>query len=470
MVPNANASCAAGKCSVTCIGAFADCNGKAADGCEWNTLQDGPCLCTPGMMQACYDGAPGTQNVGPCKGGMQTCDASGSSWGPCVGEVLPKAELCGNAIDDNCNGKTDEGLDLDGDGWKTCDGDCCDAPGACGATPKLINPGAFEVPNNGVDDDCDPSTPDAEAAPCSSAQKFAGVSATDIAKAIELCQFTSANPPLIQKKWGVITASQLYADGTPAGVDLTDSQTAVLVDYGTGGVVPKKNATMAGLSTGMMRDKDDPGYVIPITGTSFTSAIPFMPTPAAPLGTYTSAHGQALLGGKCGAMNCSALGTEADDSVDVRLVIRVPTNAQSFSYDFRFFSAEYQSYQCSDYNDYYLAMLSTKAAGIPADHNISFDALKNPVSVNNGFFQVCGGNLMNCGACPDGTAALVGTGMDDVNGGGTEWLTTDAPVVPGETMTIEFVIFDVQDHIYDSLVLLDNFRWNLQPAKVGTHM
>jgi hypothetical protein len=32
------------------------------------------------------------------------------------------------------------------------------------------------------------------------------------------------------------------------------------------------------------------------------------------------------------------------------------------------------------------------------------------------------------------------------------------------------VIFDVGDHAYDSLVLLDNFRWGLNTTAVGTHM
>ena len=56
------------------------------------------------------------------------------------------------------------------------------------------------------------------------------------------------------------------------------------------------------------------------------------------------------------------------------------------------------------------------------------------------------------------------------NGGGTTWLTTDSPVVSGETITLDLVIFDVGDHAYDSLVLLDNFRWSLNTAVVGTHM
>jgi hypothetical protein len=113
--------------------------------------------------------------------------------------------------------------------------------------------------------------------------------------------------------------------------------------------------------------------------------------------------------------------------------------------------------------------LTSTADGIPADHNISFDSLSNPVSVNNGFFEVCGGNGKNCGTCPGGTAALAGTGLDTANGGGTEWLTTDAPIVPGETFTLELVIFDVGDTALDSLVVLDNFRWSLEPVEVGTH-
>ena len=153
--------------------------------------------------------------------------------------------------------------------------------------------------------------------------------------------------------------------------------------------------------------------------------------------------------------------------MNVRLTIRVPTNALSFSYKFRFFSAEYWTWQCTAYNDFYLALLTTGAAGIPADKNISFDSLNNPVSVNNGFYDLC--YTKTCNTCPLGTGALAGTGMEvGQTGGGTNWLTTTAPIVPGETMQIEFMIFDVSDHILDSLTLLDNFQWSLDPSGVGT--
>ncbi len=60
--------------------------------------------CAPGKTQPCYSGPNGTAGVGVCKAGTQTCQASGS-WGSCVGEVKPGSEVCGNAIDENCDGQ-----------------------------------------------------------------------------------------------------------------------------------------------------------------------------------------------------------------------------------------------------------------------------------------------------------------------------------------------------------------------------
>jgi hypothetical protein len=454
-----------------CAVGFADCNLNTLDGCEWNIAAFGSCVCIPGSTQSCYTGPAGTVNVGSCKAGSQTCDPSGTAYGPCVGQVVPSQEVCANGIDEDCNGAVDNSADIDGDGWTMCNGDCCETLSDC-SKPNKVNPGAYEVLNNGVNDDCDVSTSDTSATDsCSPTQKFSAVTGTDMARAMDLCQFTTQNPPIAQKKWGVISVSQLHANGTtPNATNLSNIQNyqnAVLQNFGTGGIGPKKNATFAGMSTGRMRDANDPGWVTPILGSSFASAIGFAGA-GNPLGLYLSQHGGNLLPGSCGGSSCP-VGTGANDSTLLRLVIRVPTNALSFSYDLRFFSAEYQTFQCTAYNDSYLAMLTTGAAGIPADHNISFDALGKPISVNNGFFQDCGGNGKNCNTCPFGTAALAGTGMDSVNGGATEWLTTDAPIVPGETMTLDLLIFDVEDHIYDSLILLDNFRWSLDPSAVGTH-
>lgn len=128
-------------------------------------------------------------------------------------------------------------------------------------------------------------------------------------------------------------------------------------------------------------------------------------------------------------------------------------------------------------------MLTSTASGIPADKNISFDSLTNPLSVNNGFYDIC--QIKGCYSCPLGTPAaqLGGTGMQLTDsgaigcvsaspggqtGGGTTWLTTTAPIVPGETMILELMVFDVSDNILDSLTLLDNFEWSVNASGVGT--
>lgn len=424
--------------------------------------------CAPTTTASCYSGPLATLGVGTCQSGMMTCSAAGA-WGPCLGEVIPAAEVCANGVDEDCNGAVDDVADLDGDGWTRCSGDCCEDTGAC-SVPTAVNPGAFEALGNSVDDDCDPATSDVTpSAACSSTAKFASVTAFDFARAMDLCDTTTLNPPLPQKKWGLISAAHRGADGlaptAQAASDMQNFQTAVMSVFGTNNV-PRRNATMGVFSNGRARDTNDVGFVSPAAGTSFGRGIAF--PGAGPLATYLAAHGGSLAPGRCGNTQCPT-GVGAYDSVNVRLQIRVPTNALGFSYDFKFFSAEYQTYQCTQFNDYYLAMLTSSAQGLPADRQISFDTLGNPVSVNNGFFQACGGNGKNCGTCPVGISTLAGTGFDGpVAGGATTWLTTDAPVVPGEIITLEFILFDVQDNTYDSTMLLDNFRWSLTPVTVGT--
>lgn len=61
-------------------------------------------LCTPGQTQSCYSGTAGTAGKGICKAGTRTCLPAGT-YGPCSGEVLPKTEVCGNSIDEDCDGK-----------------------------------------------------------------------------------------------------------------------------------------------------------------------------------------------------------------------------------------------------------------------------------------------------------------------------------------------------------------------------
>ncbi len=79
------------------------CNQKDDD-CDGSTDEGGVCNCTNGQTKPCYSGASGTQGVGPCKAGTQTC--TNNTFGACVGEVTPTTETC-NSIDDDCDGQVD---------------------------------------------------------------------------------------------------------------------------------------------------------------------------------------------------------------------------------------------------------------------------------------------------------------------------------------------------------------------------
>jgi len=70
---------------------------SASAGCTHKALTKGK-----GM---CYSGPKATLGVGICVAGVKVCGQK-----TCAGQVVPKkAEICGNGLDDNCNGHVDEG-------------------------------------------------------------------------------------------------------------------------------------------------------------------------------------------------------------------------------------------------------------------------------------------------------------------------------------------------------------------------
>ena len=68
----------------------------------------GATMCQAGVKVACYSGPSGTENVGDCKNGFATCNAEGTSYGPCEGEVVPAAETCAQPGDEDCDGLVNE--------------------------------------------------------------------------------------------------------------------------------------------------------------------------------------------------------------------------------------------------------------------------------------------------------------------------------------------------------------------------
>ncbi|MBK8258963.1 MAG: hypothetical protein IPK82_40675 [Polyangiaceae bacterium] len=83
------------------------------DDCDGQVNEDGEgCSCAPGATKPCYSGPSGTQGVGACVAGVQTCLPNGSGYGACAGEVLPTVENCQTAANEDCSVDPDCGAAL----------------------------------------------------------------------------------------------------------------------------------------------------------------------------------------------------------------------------------------------------------------------------------------------------------------------------------------------------------------------
>jgi len=333
--------------------------------------------------------------------------------------------------------------DNDGDGYLFAD-DCNDGN-------PLVNPGAYDVAGDGVDNDCNGKIDDEEQ--CDDGLALTSTNANDFAKAMGLCRTAKAGATGKEKTWGVVSAKLTTTDGAalPGG-----RQFGIQPSWGSV-VKPRGGKSMVVLSTGSARTPGQAGYMKPLD-MFLISNTPNESTP--PSGWPRNTAGCPGPSGKT-----------ANDSVVLKMVVRVPTNAKSFTFDFDFYTSEYIDFSCSAFNDTYVAILKSKAPLDPKwGGNISFDTKGNPINVNSDFFQVCTPGTSSTGglkySCPLGRGELAGTGYDNGSGdkqhGATSWLQTRASVVPGEEIEIAFMIWNTSDHILQSSIVLDNWKWSAE--------
>ncbi len=485
--------------------------------------------CTPGETKKCeWVGTAEMENVGICKAGTSLCGADGR-WTECSEQINPEPEACEvDGIDSDCDGNPDNlpaHTDQDGDGYIRCENDACDIPEECpGHDPALINPNAFEVPNNGLDDNSNGEID--EVVTCDSGVSMSGIKNNGeyLAKAMDTCEgYISATlslagdpvtesicdgpatqgsdgnsqlPPEIQRP--SLTEPyfddkyKTYAVANKFGNVITANKSDLLTILSTGPYnSPTMNASEATLDAGDMKTASK----VPTDWINRQKNCKFPESEAC--------KGEGVISTEELDDQCS--GTESpsvQDPIMLTVKMKVPINANAFSFDFYFFSIEFPGLVCTEYNDFFIALLDSTFNEVNPnserknnwDKNMAVDDKKNPMGVSiapNGIFRRCdkegcsgsgiggigGGNKNGeCDACEQ-PEELAGTGFQyecttipiigkQCDGhGGTGWFAASGNVVPGEEITLRFAVWETgsvpygPDHSYDTTVLLDNFQW-----------
>jgi cysteine-rich repeat protein len=118
--------------------------GAAGSGGGCNPQDGTGCVCIPGTATPCYTGPAGTEGIGICQAGAQTCADDGLGYGPCNNEQLPQTEVCDAAkLDEDCDGQVNEGAlsctcgDGAVDPGEQCDDGDMDSTDGCTSKCKL---------------------------------------------------------------------------------------------------------------------------------------------------------------------------------------------------------------------------------------------------------------------------------------------------------------------------------------------
>ena len=317
--------------------------------------------------------------------------------------------------------------------------------------PCTKDPAYYDVPGDDCDNDDDgtvdnPPTCDASDDPDP---------AVAMARALGICDDVAT------RGYGLVSAKLTRGFGRDQAA-LAD-QHALMTKFGDV-IVPREGKKMALMSTGFAQEFD-----------------------GAPGADFDGVEWEDIADGTNGlppGFPKSAKGCPQDkntrDVIALHLELKAPKNSSGFAFDFDFYTAEWPQYICNKYNDTFIAYLTAASFKGGAGDNVSFDALGNPVSVNNGFFDRCvpgiPSSCLKNNKCLAGPSELEGTGfgiredlflpacgttVNATKGGATGWLVSTAPIGAEEQFTVDFILSDTSDAILDSSILLDNFRWVL---------
>lgn len=146
------------------------------------------------------------------------------------------------------------------------------------------------------------------------------------------------------------------------------------------------------------------------------------------------------------------------DLLYIEFEMAVPAGTHGYELDLAFFTAHFPQYvETATYNDVFMIWSQSELYVGNITYLRDSGGVPQPMSLPA---------LIDAKMLPyDGANAseLSGTGFhgkDLTAGASTPWLTVAGPAAPGESLTLAIAGFDAQDFLFDSAMILDNFRWN----------
>jgi len=384
-------------------------------------------------------------------------------------------------------------VDLDGDGFDTDPAfgryqDCCDSVLDGCFDPYMVNPGAFEIPNNGILDRCvfDCSSTDGltcqlldeENLPCDykhvNAESYVlsgpQITAPDTEPAIwamDICEFKDDDD---DPSWGFYRQLNMVfalADETRNGFDIgiigpDTNQASVLRSFGRIG--PLNGEFMTVMSTGIARAAYNPSPNAQTTGASYDAVSDDVALPT----IWTSNPGTTnnFLGGVgCQKPNTA---TAAIDSILARYTMVQPSNMGAFSFKVLYLDTEitagtFTAAQCNTRASWFLAF-KNGTYGVPVDGNFAIDQNNwsfNSFNPNLNYYTQCSDwrGSWPKNTCYDSEVHLEGTGFSYA----TNWIPVGTAALPKEVFTLKLMTFDQTDGNRDTAVLLDDFKVMSEP-------
>ena len=447
--------------SVLSVAAFAACGNSKTNVSDFGASSAGGATGTGGGTAAGGNGTGASKGMAAggasAKGGAGIIGAAGGNGpgGPGAGG--------GNST---CLSGPNE--DNDKDGWTQAQGDCNDCD-------PNVNPGALDIVNKDmagtalaadkqVDEDCNgTATQPGDDLSCDKGLPIAPGDAFDAAKAMELCnvKVDPSDAATPAKKWGVTQAvyggitGGLFKTPLPMSSKPMELNYGIVPNFGPK-TVPQGGHSIFVLSAGEARAPGQAGY------------------DAASVCSFDKGYSDGYPSGFPKSGSC---GTQGDphDGVALDIEIRVPTNAHTMTFNFRFFTCEYPVFVCEVYNDIFAVLMNPSPLPMTDSMwpDIAFEAkgmAKNVIGVNNeSFLTACTkgaamqGNYANC----KGEGDLAGSGFE--THAASAWLQSQVPVNAGQKIQLRLAIWDSQDGVLDSTAAVDNFQFTAdQGTGVGT--